>query len=285
MWVLISCEPHDQASPKLLFLRVEWWLSWWWSVVWLVSLFIIWKINHRDKDHSSSSIVRAESITAWCIFVICSIEFISTFSIVRMAQSLCSFPCVTSFFFCFCCPCPSAIIGSWWSWSSSYAETTVASLGGMFMAPLLWACCFKRHGNKSESFAFASISGSTSSPIRRKRFKPDSELMTKSSFAAHFFSACNSFFSFCMDDIRCVLSSFYIDLLANLSHIPFHLKATETEISFNSKSENQWQNELRLVSNNMIVNTTFIIDIVIDTDEGFNVKNDAWGREQDEELR
>ncbi|CAF2777659.1 unnamed protein product [Rotaria sp. Silwood2] len=64
---------------------------------------------------------------------------------------------------------------------------------------------------------------------------------------------------------------FFIDLIVNKENIPFHLKSIETMIAFNSKYKGRWLDEIRLVPNPLIVNTSFMINIMINEDEGFNI--------------
>jgi hypothetical protein len=63
----------------------------------------------------------------------------------------------------------------------------------------------------------------------------------------------------------------YIDLVVNISTIPFHLKSTHNEIIFNSMSNSTWFEEIELKPNPLIVKKSFAIKILIDTNEGFNV--------------
>jgi hypothetical protein len=53
--------------------------------------------------------------------------------------------------------------------------------------------------------------------------------------------------------------------------IPFHLKSTENIIVFNSESKGDWLGEMKLISNPFVVNIPFTINIIIDTNEGFDV--------------
>ncbi|CAF4906089.1 unnamed protein product, partial [Rotaria sp. Silwood1] len=64
---------------------------------------------------------------------------------------------------------------------------------------------------------------------------------------------------------------FYIDLIINKENIPFHLKSIDTMIALNSKYKDRWLDEVRLIPNPLIVNTSFMISIIINEDEGFNI--------------
>ncbi|CAF4105012.1 unnamed protein product [Rotaria socialis] len=68
--------------------------------------------------------------------------------------------------------------------------------------------------------------------------------------------------------------NFYIDLRINKDNIPFHLKSTQTMMIFNSKYKATWLSEIKLTPNPLVVNTTFMMNILIDQDESFNISFD-----------
>ena len=68
----------------------------------------------------------------------------------------------------------------------------------------------------------------------------------------------------------------YIDLVINRDNIPLHLKAIDDTFIFNTMSRGMWHDEIEFVPNPLIVNTSFIIDIFINKNEGFNVNISLW---------
>jgi hypothetical protein len=65
--------------------------------------------------------------------------------------------------------------------------------------------------------------------------------------------------------------SLFIDLKINTENIPFHLKFTNLTTVFNTKHKNVWLGEIDLKSRPLIVNTSFLIDIYINGNGGYNV--------------
>jgi hypothetical protein len=63
----------------------------------------------------------------------------------------------------------------------------------------------------------------------------------------------------------------YIDLVTNAENIPFHLKFTDDMVVFNSKQNTAWLNEVKLIPNPLVVNNSFMINILIDINQAFNV--------------
>ncbi|CAF3526730.1 unnamed protein product [Adineta steineri] len=64
---------------------------------------------------------------------------------------------------------------------------------------------------------------------------------------------------------------FFIDLVNNPDNTPFHLKCTKDMIIFNSKVNARWLSEIKLIPSPLVVNTSFIIDIILDENGGFNI--------------
>ncbi|CAF0794859.1 unnamed protein product [Rotaria sordida] len=64
---------------------------------------------------------------------------------------------------------------------------------------------------------------------------------------------------------------FYIDLIIDTENRPFHLKSLDTMIVFNSMHKGHWFDEITLIPNPLIGNISFMISIVINEDEGFNI--------------
>jgi hypothetical protein len=85
----------------------------------------------------------------------------------------------------------------------------------------------------------------------------------------YFFNLCKRLFS--NNLTRLASFSLYIDLMIDTDTIPFHLKSTENIIVFNSESKGDWLGEMKLISNPFVVNIPFTINIIIDTNEGFDV--------------
>lgn len=68
--------------------------------------------------------------------------------------------------------------------------------------------------------------------------------------------------------IRC---RFCIDLVVDASRIPFRLKLENDKLTFDSKTNNHWQDEVVLRSNPWTSSVSFAVMIVITRDDGFRV--------------
>lgn len=69
--------------------------------------------------------------------------------------------------------------------------------------------------------------------------------------------------------VRC---RFYIELVVDASRIPFRLKLENDKLSFDSKMNNHWHDEVLLRSNPWTSSVHFAVMIVITRNEGFRVR-------------
>ncbi len=70
---------------------------------------------------------------------------------------------------------------------------------------------------------------------------------------------------------RYISFSLYIDFKINPANIPLHLKFTSELTLFNSKHKNVWLDEIQFASRPLVINTSFLIDIYINGNDGYNV--------------